>query len=397
MLELSQFLKGGFMAYICQLRKKIKSYSPKARRAWYVCYNDPADGFKAEKVGCKKLANHRCMEIEAELKCAKYGIKLNDDLITDILKIYSEKCKDKAIKSIILTIGPSFDGVRYSSLTRQMYEEKRLEWNRIDNPAVALSITSKRSYEKRFRAAINQYDKNSIFRQGRIKYLKIKSLMNSQAIPLTPNGMRDVSISGNEFNKILEEQKNENVKDLIISLRYSGISNGKLRTAKWDDINFMSNKIIVHDINTYIIEMDLRVLRIFAKRKMRRWKYTQEIIDICKPNLSAKAKKNLLETAVQYVFPEEILFGKACFYHSCLNSFKDACEKLGFRKYILHDLRHTAATAWYKKCKNIYKVCSALGHSTISLTEEYIDSDKIYVGHVFDNISIAWKELKLAS
>lgn len=72
----------------------------------------------------------------------------------------------------------------------------------------------------------------------------------------------------------------------------------------------------------------------------------------------------------EYLFPDKN--GDKATYNALRIGFKRFCESRGVEQHNLHGLRHSFARSWAEGDGNVFKLQTALGHSSITMTKRYV-------------------------
>jgi integrase len=386
------------MSFIFQNRKNNKNYSIEKQKEYWISLDPVAPGLPSKRyaVGSKPEAEAELLRLERKKIAAKYGIVLNDILVTDILDHYfnhkeNKFSNPKHIKHVIEYIKQPYKGIYYCQFNKTMYLNKRQEWRRVKKgyEGQQLAPNTVAGFERFFRAAINFYDPvNSIFKGKRIKYY-----------PCPNKGFRNHPIPDNHLELIIRElqsipynKKNSNyilarsLIDFLLILRYTGMRNGALQKIPKKQINLTENVIRIPcslskpQSGDYKIPIDGRIYNIIDKRIKRNARIIKWI-EIYYKQHNRVLRLELIKKAQDTLFPESIFM--ASYYSKIDKLFKMVLRKLSLPEYHFHDLRHSAATDWYLKSNDIKKVSLALGHKSINITQHYIQKHRANVSGCF--------------
>lgn len=72
----------------------------------------------------------------------------------------------------------------------------------------------------------------------------------------------------------------------------------------------------------------------------------------------------------EYLFPDKN--GEQASYNALRIGFMRFCESRGLDQHNLHGLRHSFARSWAESDGNVFKLQTALGHSSITMTKRYV-------------------------
>lgn len=155
--------------------------------------------------------------------------------------------------------------------------------------------------------------------------------------------------SEEEFQYLLDNIKDNDIKDLVVFAVNTGLRQMELITLEWNQIDIV-NRIVLLDNRNVLTK----------SKKVRSIPLNDRTLEILKRRIELKHQK---------VFTIE---GNQITQKSISNRFRRLMRKLGMRKQLcFHSLRHSFASWLVQKDVPIYVISKLLGHSQISTTEIY--------------------------
>ena len=168
---------------------------------------------------------------------------------------------------------------------------------------------------------------------------------------LRENNKRDRYLTENEITKLLKEcAPLPRLHTLVMIALNTGLRRDGCLTLKWNEIDFKRNQIskVVKGGKTVFIP----------------------VTDEFKAFLLAR-RGNLLNPN-GYVTPSpRTPMAGACMARNSNFGFESACKRAGIKDFHFHDIRHTFATHFLARTKDIFTLSQILGHSTVTMTERY--------------------------
>lgn len=162
-------------------------------------------------------------------------------------------------------------------------------------------------------------------------------------------------ITVNEFNQIIEQVKNDDIKLMYKLLFWTGLRIGEARALKIDDIDFNNKTISVTKTYTHLKGKDV-ITTPKSKESIRKIK-----ID----DILAKDIKEYLDKA-RYILDDNFIFRYHKLYY--LEVFKTISLKVTSKDLRLHDLRHSHASFLINNGVDVLLISKRLGHSNTAMT-----------------------------
>lgn len=162
-------------------------------------------------------------------------------------------------------------------------------------------------------------------------------------------------ITVNEFNQIIEQVKNDDIKLMYKLLFWTGLRIGEARALKIDDIDFNNKTISVTKTYTHLKGKDV-ITTPKSKESIRKIKIDDILIQDIKEYLD-KAR---------YILDDNFIFR----YHKLhyLEVFKTISLKVTSKDLRLHDLRHSHASFLINNGVDVLLISKRLGHSNTAMT-----------------------------
>ena len=152
-------------------------------------------------------------------------------------------------------------------------------------------------------------------------------------------------------------------------LSHTGIRRGEGLALTWSDINFANNTI---SINKSLNEK-LVVSKPKTKNSKRTLKVGDDLMEILKNHRIKIMEKTAL---TEYFQDNNLVFPNVMGTHMNPNNlarrnFKAILQRAGLKDRVIHDLRHTFATLYIHKTKDIAGCSAFLGHDKKSVTLDF--------------------------
>ncbi|MGO9017759.1 MAG: tyrosine-type recombinase/integrase [Syntrophobacteraceae bacterium] len=168
---------------------------------------------------------------------------------------------------------------------------------------------------------------------------------------LREDNKRDRFLTESEIAKLLKECKPKPRLLLIVMIALNtGLRLSGCLTLRWSEIDFKRNQItkVVKGGKTVFVPINDEFRSALLAHRG----------NVLNPN--------------GYVIPSsKKKRGGACLNRTSDFGFRSACARAGIKDFRFHDLRHTFATHFLARTKDIYTLSHILGHSTVSMTERY--------------------------
>ena len=162
-------------------------------------------------------------------------------------------------------------------------------------------------------------------------------------------------VTVNEFNEIIEQVNNDDMKLMYKLLFWTGLRLGEARALKTDDIDFNNKTISVSKSYT----------RLKAKDVITSPKTKSSIRIIKIDDVLAKDIKEYLNKA-KYILDDNFIFRYNKVHY--LSVFKAKCLKVLGKELRLHDLRHSHASFLINNGVDVLLISKRLGHSNTAMT-----------------------------
>lgn len=289
---------------------------------------------------------------EAKLYEQEYIKKYNNSTLMSFqsaYELYLEDCKKRVKPSTIaskqVAFIPALDFFKNALLEKITPLDIRNYQNFILSKGYAK--TTQKIYTKQISSLFNFF----------IKYYGLKQnpciIAGSIGSSKTQKEMQVWSVQ--EFQKFIENIKNQYYKLVFSLLFWSGMRIGELQALTIGDFDFEKNTININ--KTYY---KIKKKEYISTPKTEQ---SKRVIDM---------PKNIMEMAKDYIehFPVK---NKACrlFLYEKVNYkslLENTVKKIGLKKIRIHDLRHSHASLLLNEGVNIIAVSKRLGHSNIAMT-----------------------------
>lgn len=156
-----------------------------------------------------------------------------------------------------------------------------------------------------------------------------------------------------EIEKILSVVEEDYMKKIILFALYTGMRLGEILSLKWSDVDYSNKCIKIQNKEEINYQTKNKRFRILSLTKS-----ISKILDV--PSLNQDS----------FVFMKQYGCQFATDYIS--KKFKQYARQVGLDKLKFHYLRHTFATNCIKQGVSIYHLQQLLGHSSITVTMNYL-------------------------
>lgn len=162
-------------------------------------------------------------------------------------------------------------------------------------------------------------------------------------------------ITANEFNQIIEQVKNDDMKLMFKLLFWTGLRIGEARALKIDDIDF----------NNKTISVNKNYVKIHGKENLTspKTKSSKRILKI--DDKLVQDIKDYLDKAL-YIIDDNFIFRYQKTSYTI--KFKNIALKVLGKNLRIHDLRHSHASFLINNGVDILLISKRLGHSNIAMT-----------------------------
>jgi integrase len=266
-------------------------------------------------------------------------------------KIFLDDCRDRVAEGrlgprtlevyegrLSASLIPVFRGIEMARLTREAIEQyKRGLAQKVKPATVNLHLATL----KRLYAVLMSKD-----------LLKVNTALSVGL--LRADNKRDRFLTEAEIARLLKQcEFRPRLLMIVLIALNTGLRLSGCLTLKWSEIDFKQGQItkVVKGGKTVFIPI------------------TDEFKKIL---LDHKASAGNLINIKGYVTPSPMKARRGD--HLARTSdfgFKNACERAGIKNFHFHDLRHTFATHFLARTKDIHTLSHILGHSTVTMTERY--------------------------
>ena len=211
-----------------------------------------------------------------------------------------------------------------------------------------------KTYKPRSIKNINAYIKMVFTWCMRYKGLATNPFNMVDRLKLETDKRMDI-ITVNEFNQIIEQVKNDDIKLMYKLLFWTGLRIGEARALKIDDIDSNNKTISVTKTYTHLKGKDV-ITTPKSKESIR----TIKIDDILIQDI-----KEYLDKA-RYILDDNFIFRYHKLYY--LEVFKTISLKVTSKDLRLHDLRHSHASFLINNGVDVLLISKRLGHSNTAMT-----------------------------
>lgn len=319
-------------------------YLVKRNKIYHLIYNDN-NGKLVSKSTRQKTKSEASEFVKNYFASQKVIQKLIQEIsFKDFYKFYREYSSSRFSKSY-----QEFVKYAFAQFQRVLPEKiilKKISPNHIENfIQLKLSETGEKivsGYLRTLQAAFERAVELSYLQENVFK--KIKKLKLTQNSPLF--------LSMHEFQKVVNNEKDNQLKLVYKLAVYTGMRMGEIRFLKWSSIDFDKN--IIQVINHEHFETKSKKSRIIP------------IHSILKKDLLCLWEENYLD---EFIFSNR---GEVLKRNYLSTRFKKVIRRTGLNdKFHFHSLRHTFASWLVQKGVSIYQVSKLLGHASVKTTEIY--------------------------
>lgn len=227
--------------------------------------------------------------------------------------------------------------------TFEKYDYAKLRWNQIDIDKINSYIADRQDDE-----ITNSTINRELATLKRIaKLCKLYELFNEIEL-LSENDPRTMTLTNEQQETLLQECQSPQLRLAILIALNTGLRKEGVYHMQWNDVDFKTKTI------TRIVKGNRKVY-----------------IPITQRLESALKEYRLQAQLSQWVFPSPTNIGQPV-HKTIHRSFHNACKRAGVPKgFRFHDLRHTFATDYLYRTKNIHALQDILGHSDPKMTQRY--------------------------
>lgn len=341
------------------------------RDNWYISYQ-VAGSKRTEAIGPqRRLAEDALAKKRVEIREGRFFDKLKDISWEDAKKIFCRWMQTNVRPNTIKQYDNSLSVLDkyFSGKTLMKIGAEDIEAFKIERLQAGKYVGKKDKRRDVTHATVNR-DLAVIKRVfslceewGKIEYNKIAKVKL-----LNEGEGRTRFLTEEEIKRLLEEAKNVSSRlHMAVTIALdTGLRKETILTLQWSDIDFNQNEIKKESKGGKIVRVPL----------------TERL----KSTLLAWRQEQWKAVASPYVIPSAINPNEPTRVDS-FKSFRSACKKAGIENFRFHDLRHTFASHFLMKTRDLRALQEILAHSDIKTTMRYahlLDEHKKRAMEVFE-------------
>lgn len=317
-------------------------YLLRRNKIYHMFYEDPSGKLKSKSTKCTRKGDAYKFAIEFLKSLESQQPSTESKTFGEFRDFYKE-----------------YSSTRFSKSYQEFIKNAFNQFGRIMDDNTSLKAIKKLDIEKFIQLKLGESGERII--NGYLRTLQgsferavefgfIKENIFKTVKKLKPRQNPPVFLTKDEFEKIVEQEKDEQLKVLYTVAVYTGMRMGEIRHLRWEAIDLQKNLIKVNNTEEFttkskksrIIPINPRVkaLLISFRKNKTGYLFHKKGIALTKDYISAR--------------------------------FKKVVRSLGLNDEIhFHSLRHTFASWLVQAGVSIYEVSKLLGHSDIKVTEIY--------------------------